>query len=172
MKKKIIIKEILSYVLLIGIVLIIKYYVVTPIKVNGDSMNPTLEDGDYMLLNEIGFYLNGVNRFDIVVVNYNDSKLIKRVIGLPGDYIEYKASKLYVNGEVVEENFHHYVTEDFNLENMGYDKIPEGYYLVLGDNRTNSKDSRTIGLISKKQIMGKTNFTIYPFSKFGKVKSK
>lgn len=171
MNKSVIIKEILSYVLLIGIVLLIKFYIFTPIRVNGDSMNPTLTDGQFMFLNEIGYHINGVKRFDIVVVN-SDTRLIKRVIGLPGDNIEYRGSNLYINGEIVEENFRHYVTDDFKLEDLGYDKIPEGYYLVLGDNRPNSKDSRMIGLVSKKQIMGKTNFIIYPFKEFGKVKNK
>ena len=162
-------KEIMSYVIIIIIVLLIKRYVFTPIKVNGDSMNPNLFDGELMILNEIGYHLNGVERFDIVVIEKNGEKIIKRVIGLPGDKVEYKDDKLYINDELVEETFNHKKTNDFSLSDIEVDIIPEGYYFVLGDNRVNSLDSRIIGLISKKEIRGKTNFIIYPFKKFGKV---
>lgn len=163
------IKNILSYVIVILLALLIKEFVFSPIKVNGTSMYPTLNDGDLMILNEIGYHINGVKRFDIVVVNKNGDKIIKRVIGLPGDSIEYKDNKLYINGEYQEENFTHATTHDFKLEEIGYDKIPEGYYFVLGDNRTNSLDSRKIGLVSKKEIRGKTNFIFFPFTKLGNV---
>ena len=75
-----IVKNILSYALVIGIALLIKFFIFSPIKVNGSSMEPNLKDGDIMILNEIGYYINGVNRFDIVVVDTGDEKIIKRVI--------------------------------------------------------------------------------------------
>ena len=62
-------------------------------------MVPTLLDGDIMILDKIGYRINGLKRFDIVVIKYNNEKIIKRVIGLPGDYIEYKDNILYVNGK-------------------------------------------------------------------------
>ena len=77
-------------------------------------MNPTLRNGDIMLLNEIGYRLNGVDRFDIVVIDTDDDVIIKRVIGLPGEKIEYAYNKLYVNGENVVENFKHDDTDDFS----------------------------------------------------------
>ena len=94
-------KEIMSYVVIILIVLLIKRFVFTPIRVSGDSMKPNLLDGEVMFLNEIGYHLNGVKRFDIVVVEKNDDKIIKRVVGLPGETIKYDDNKLNINGEVV-----------------------------------------------------------------------
>lgn len=164
------VKTVLSYVLVIVIALLIKKYIFSPIRVNGTSMYPTLNDGDIMILNEIGYYLNGVERFDIVVVKTEDDKIIKRVIGLPGETVKYLDNKLYINGEEIEEDFTHAITHNFDLSDINEKIIPEGYYFVVGDNRGNSKDSRIIGLISKKQIMGKTSFVLYPFNKIGNVK--
>ena len=163
-------KNILSYVIVIVIAILIKEFIFSPIKVNGTSMYPTLNDGDLMILNEIGYYLNGVERFDVVVVKKNGERLIKRVIGLPGEKVEYKDNELYVNGNLIKEEFTHETTHNFNLEEIGVNVIPEGYYFVVGDNRTNSLDSRKIGLISKSEIKGKARFVLYPFSKFGKIK--
>ena len=85
--KKNVIKEIISYVLIIGGVLLIKAFVMSPIIVNGDSMNKTLKDNDIMILNKWSYHFDEVERFDIVVVKDEDGYLIKRVIGLPGDII-------------------------------------------------------------------------------------
>lgn len=164
-----VVKEILSYVIIIVIVLLVKKYVFSPIKVNGDSMLPTLHDGDIMILNEIGYYLNGLERFDIIVVDTNGEKIIKRVIGLPGEIVRFKDNKLFINDQEIEENFDHDISHNFELNEIEVEVIPDDYYFVVGDNRGNSKDSRTIGLIHKKQIMGKTNFIMYPFVRFGNV---
>ena len=163
------VKNIIGYVIVIAVALVIKLFVFSPIRVNGTSMVPTLKDGDIMILNEIGYRINGLNRFDIAVANVDGEKLIKRVIGLPGENVEYKDNVLYINGEIVGENFTHGDTKDFSLSELKYDKIPEDYYFLVGDNRGNSKDSRIIGLIHKSKIMGKTNLTIFPFSRFGSV---
>ena len=163
------IKTILSYVLIIGIAILIKLYVFSPIKVNGTSMVPTLNDGDIMILNEIGYHLGGLERFDIVVVNHDGEKIIKRVIGLPGEKVAYRNNKLYINDKEVVENFKHQDTKDFELSNLNVEVIPKNYYFVVGDNRGNSKDSRSIGLIHKNKIMGKTSFIIYPFNRIGNV---
>ena len=163
------VKNVLSYIIIILLALLIKEFVFSPIKVNGTSMYPTLDDGDFMILNEIGYHLFGVERFDIVVVKKNGERIIKRVIGLPGEKIEYKDNKLYINDKVIEEDFSHATTHDFNLSELNYNVIPEGYYFVVGDNRTNSLDSRKIGLIKKSEIKGKTSLVFFPFSKFGKV---
>ena len=162
-------KNAFSYVIVIAIALLVKQYVFSPIRVNGSSMNPTLNDGDIMILNEIGYHLKGVERFDIVVVNYDGEKLIKRVIGLPGETVEYKDDKLFINDKEIYENFKHDITHNFSLSEIDKDVIPEDYYFVVGDNRGNSKDSRSIGLIHKNQIRGKTNFILYPLNKIGNV---
>lgn len=163
-------KNILSYVIVIIVAILIKEFIFSPIKVNGTSMYPTLDDGDLMILNEVGYYLNGVDRFDIVVVKKNGERLIKRVIGLPGETVEYKDNELYINGKVIKEDFYHATTHDFSLEDINVTVIPEGFYFVVGDNRTNSLDSRKIGLISKSEIKGKAKMVIFPFKKFGNVK--
>lgn len=165
-KKK---KEIIEYIVLIIVVLLIRTYLFVPIMVSGNSMVPTLNNGDVMILNKFKYLVNDIKRFDIVVVDYENEYIIKRVIGLPGDYIEYKNDILYVNSKKVEENYNREFTDDFDLNDLNKEIIPNNYYLVLGDNRPISKDSRKIGLIDKKNIKGSTNFVLFPFSRFGKV---
>lgn len=160
-------KEIIIYVSIFLLIIIIRTFIVTPIRVNGDSMNPTLKDGEIMILNKIGYSINGVERFDIVVVDYNGDKLIKRVIGLPGETLKYENNILYINGQEVEEPYLNESTEDFNITSLGYSKIPRDCYFVLGDNRDDSKDSRIIGCVSEKQIKGKTSLVLLPFSDAG-----
>ena len=159
-----IIKELIPYVIIVIVVVFIRTFIVTPAMVDGASMEPTLEDRDVLLINK---YDDSIDRFDIVVFNYEGERLIKRVIGLPGDHIKYQNNKLYVNGKLVKENFKHDDTEDFDLASLGYNEVKDGYYFVVGDNRGISKDSRIIGLVSKKNIIGKTNYAIFPFNKFG-----
>lgn len=128
-------------------------------------MYPTLDDNDIMILNKIGYEVDGLERFDIVVVKYYDKYLIKRVIGLPGDNIKYKDNKLYINDEYVEEPFLNDDVVTWDFEMVG--TVPEDSYFVMGDNRVVSMDSRDLGTFKKSRIIGKTNFTVYPFSNFG-----
>ena len=128
-------------------------------------MLDTLEDKDIMILDEVSFKFKGLKRFDIVVVNYKNEKIIKRVVGLPGETVEYKDNKLYINGEEVEEDFSHEVTA-----NVDAIKIPKKHYYVMGDNRVNSTDSRIIGPVSIKNIKGTTKLTVFPFKRFGNKK--
>jgi len=163
-KIKSIIKEYGLYVITIILVLLVKKFVVSPIKVNGTSMMTTLHDGDIMILNIIGYRFDEINRFDIVVVDEGNEYLIKRVIGLPGEEIEYKDNQLYINGKKVKENYGSQVTEDFKV------KVKKNSYFVLGDNRTNSLDSRHFGSFKKDRIIGKTSLIIFPFNRFGEKK--
>ena len=163
------IKNIVEYVAIIIAVLLFRQFLFSPIRVSGDSMIPTLKDGDIMILNKIGYSIKGLDRFDIVVVDYNGEKIIKRVIGLPGDYVEYNDNKLYINGEYIKEEYERKNTNDFILEMIDENVIPDGKYLVLGDNRPISKDSRIIGLIDEKDIKGYTSFIIFPFKRIGNV---
>jgi len=162
-KMKNIIKELLPYVIIIMVVLLVKRYIFTPVIVNGPSMMNTLHDKDVMILDKIGMKLNGIDRFDIVVIQTQNSKIIKRVIGMPGETIEYEDNKLYINDKEIKDSYGTGVTYDFEKV-----KIPEDMYYVLGDNRNDSVDSRMIGLISKKDILGHATFIIYPFNRFGK----
>lgn len=167
MKDKV--KVLLPYIIIILVVLFIKAFIVTPIKVNGESMYPTLEEGDIMILNKTAYYFNKPKRFDIVVVDMPDEYLIKRVIGLPGEHIEYKDNTLYVDGKKAVENFKHGVTDDFNIEELNSTTVPENSYLVMGDNRGNSLDSRELGFIREDQLLGKTSLIILPFNRIGSV---
>ena len=168
MKEKI--KTFLPYIIIIVVVLFIKAFIVTPIKVNGESMYPTLEEGDIMILNKTAYYFNEPKRFDIVVVNMPDEYLIKRVIGLPGEHIEYKNNTLYVDGKKIKESFKHGKTEDFNIGELGSDTVPEDSYLVMGDNRENSLDSRELGFMKIDQLLGRTSLIILPFNRIGNAK--
>ena len=157
-----IIKEIIPYVVIVIMVVLIRTYIVTPVIVVGDSMIPTLDDGQILLLNKLDYKFNKIERYDIVVIKVEDSEIIKRVIGLPGEYIEYSNNTLYINGHE-EENIYTFETEDFNLKEIcNCDKIPKNKYLVLGDNRLVSSDSRIIGLIDKKDIEGSTTISLWP----------
>ncbi len=160
------IKEIVPYIVIIIAVVLIRTFIVTPIKVDGASMNPTLNDGEVMLLNKFD---KNYKRFDIVVVNYGDTKLIKRIIGLPGEHIKFINNKLYVNNKLVHDIKLDDETSNFDIREINYEVIPDDSYFVMGDNRNNSTDSRIIGPINKSNIVGKTNIIIFPFNKFGKV---
>ncbi len=172
-KEKIIklLKDIFPYVLIIILVVLIRTFIVTPAQVDGSSMNPTLSDNNLVILNKLDYRLNDIKRFDVVVVDIKTEKIIKRVIGLPGDTVSYKNKTLYINGKKVEENFTHTNdTRDFKLGDIGYQKIPGDKYFVVGDNRNNSMDSRIIGLVDRSQILGSVSFRFFPFNKIGKVK--
>lgn len=159
-------KEVIPYLIIIAIVIFIRTYVATPVRVQGSSMVPTLKDGEILLLKK---YDTSYKRFDIVVLNRDSSKLIKRIIGLPGEHIEYKDSHLYVNDVEIEEKFlpKDISFSDFDTILLGDSKIPEGKYLVIGDNRNNSTDSRIFGFVEKNEILGTTSFRLFPFKRFG-----
>ena len=131
-------------------------------------MKPNLHNGDLLLERKIGYNSTNIKRFDIVVIKEGKEEIIKRIIGLPGEHISYKNNKLYVNDKVLEENFDFRKTNDFNLEEIcSCNSIPEGKYLVLGDNRRGSYDGRMFGFVKKSQIEGKTSLTIFPFNRIG-----
>lgn len=157
-------KDLIPYVIIFLTIVLLRTFLVTPVMVNGPSMNNTLEHNQIILLKK---YDKTFTRNEIVVFKYNDSKLVKRVIGLPGETIKYEDGVLYINGEIVEDKYAG-ITDDFDLSYIGLDIIPEGYYFVLGDNRRNSSDSRIIGLVSKERIVGSTSFSLWPFKKIDK----
>ena len=172
------IKEWVPYIAIIVIVILVRTYIVTPVIVRGDSMYNTLEDGEVLFLSKISYRLDDIKRFDIVVVEDIDNDLIiKRVIGIPGDSIEYKEGILYINDKEVTEEYTDFIMEDFDVDSIcdltdlecnGI--IPDNYYLVLGDNRKVSADSRVKGLIEEDQILGKAVFRIWPLTKISSVK--
>ncbi len=162
-KIKRIIKEVLPYLIIIIVVLLIKRFVVTPIQVNGDSMDPTLKNGDLMILNKLSMKLDKIHRFDIVVIDKDDSYIIKRVIALPGETIKYENNKLYINGYEIEESFLPEGKETNDFE----ETVSDNCYFVMGDNRQISLDSRQLGCFDISKIKGKTSLLFYPFNRFG-----
>ena len=156
-------KEVISFLVIIVLVLLFKRYIMMPVKVSGASMRDTLWNRDIMLLSRFSNFFGDYNRFDIVVVDNNNSYLIKRIIGLPTEEVEVLDNKLYINGKYVEETFlrENTETKDFKVV------VPKDSYFLMGDNRELSYDSRELGSISKDKIMGKTSLVIFPFKRFG-----
>ncbi len=157
-------KDALKYIIAIAVILIVAIYVVSFQEVIGPSMNNTLKSGDITVVNKLVFRLRNIKRNEIVSLKKDDKIMVKRIIGLPGEHIEYKDNILYVDGKKISDS-RSSSTKDFKLESIGYETIPKDMYLVLGDNRTNSSDSRTFGLVKKSDIIGKVNIRIYPFNK-------
>lgn len=160
-------KELIIYGSIILAIILIRTFIVTPVRVNGTSMYSTLNDGEIMILNKINYKFTDIKRFDIVVVKTENNKIIKRVIGLPGETLKYEDNVLYINGQEVKESYLKEKTEDFNINELGYKKIPQDCYFVMGDNRDNSNDSRIIGCVKREQIKGKTSLVIFPFKNAG-----
>lgn len=157
---------------------IINQFFFAPVMVDGDSMEPTLINGDYLLLNKF----SDIERFDIVVFpppDQEDTQYVKRIIGLPGDTIEYHEDVLYLNGEPTDQPFLDgsvnmdasiYSSGDFTLLTLlGVEVVPEGQYFVLGDNRLNSRDSRSFGFVEQESILGKVSLRYWPFEEIGVV---
>lgn len=160
----------IKFIIAITIFLILFLYVISITQVVGNSMSPTLKQEEVLVLNKLKYHISDVNRGDIISFAYADTKyLIKRVIGLPGENVEFIDNKLYINGRIYDEIYLNddVITNDFSIEKLGYDKIPNDMYFVLGDNRMNSLDSREIGLIKKSDIIGKISFRIWPITRFG-----
>lgn len=198
MKLKEVVKFIIYFVVLVVLVVVIRKFVLSPITVNGDSMMPNLVDGERVISLKFG----DIERFDIVAFpapDQEDTNYIKRVIGLPGDKIEYRDDVLYVNDKKMDEPYlNEYKSEltddypltlDFNFETLaegytvdpttaitstnegfeGATTVPDGKLFVMGDNRRISKDSRIIGFIDEDSIIGDVKFVFWPLNRLGTV---
>ncbi|MCD8914342.1 MULTISPECIES: signal peptidase I [Staphylococcus] len=177
-------KEVIEWITAIAIALvlifIINSFVAKSYTVRGDSMHPTLKDGEKVIVNVIGFKMGGLEKGNVIVFHADkNADYVKRVIGTPGDSVEYKHDVLYVNGKKVKEPYLDYnqkhksyneITGSFQVKNLpnanGSNKIPKGKLLVLGDNREVSKDSRSFGLIDNEQVVGKVSLRYWPFTAF------
>lgn len=155
------------------VVWLIVTYLFTPIRVLGQSMYPGLKDGDFGFTNTIARNTAGVQRGDIVIIYLDDQNtyLIKRLIGLPGDTVEMEDCVLYVNGEAVAEDYldPEYTAQfgDAFFGDIEEVQLGENEYYVLGDNRINSRDSRYYGPFSGEQIRAKSVFIVFPPADFG-----
>ena len=168
------IRELIIYALLLILcVRIVPTYIIQRTIVDGPSMEDTLHDGESLLVEKISWHFGWIDRFDIIVFypygrEVEEEYYVKRVIGLPGETVQIIGSEIYINGEVLEENY----GKD-PITNPGRAAEPitlgEDEYFVLGDNRAVSLDSRydSVGNVKRENIGGKAIFRIWPLNKFG-----
>ena len=164
--EKSLLKDIIEVIIGVAIIsFILLKFILVPCEVHGTSMYPLLKDND----RAYSFIITrkaGINRFDICVINVNDNGneklIVKRVIGLPNDTIEYKNNKLYVNGVLTNEDY----LSGVNTQDLKITLADDEYY-CLGDNRDVSKDSRYYGPFKGEDIIATNLFVIYPFKDFG-----
>ena len=171
-------KEILSWVFYIAFVLVLTWVIITFVgqrtRVDGRSMMNTLHDGDNLIVEKLSYRFSDPKRFDIIVFPPTGKKeyYIKRIIGLPGETVQIDENgNIYINGELLEEN---YGAETIQNPGRAVNPITLGddEYFVMGDNRNNSKDSRSeeVGNVKRSQIIGRAWLRIWPLNKFGLLK--
>lgn len=171
------IKEIISWVVYIAFIIVLTYvilhYVGQRTVVSGPSMNDTLQDGDNLIVDKLSYRFGEIKRFDIVVFEFqgSDTYFIKRVIGLPNETVQIQGDDIYINGELLEED---YGKEPMQSAGIAAETITLGddEYFVLGDNRNDSTDSRApeVGKVPRDYIVGRAFIRIWPFSSFGLLK--
>ncbi len=162
-------KTILYFLVMFICVYLLIHYVGQRTVVDGASMETTLYDGDNLILNKISYRFSDPERFDIVVFPVEDDYYIKRVIGLPGEKVDIRDGKVYINGEEL-------TSDVYGREPIIYPgmvdlplTLGEDEYFCMGDNRNNSNDSRDLGPISREELQGKIWVRIFPFNKMGPV---
>lgn len=150
------------------IFVLVRGLLVQNFRIEGFSMEPTLHEGQYLIVNKLVYYLHPPRRGDIIVFAFPrgpERDFIKRVIGVPGDTVEIRPGQILVNGEVIQ--------EPYNPEPVNYSYPPttlgSNEYFVLGDNRNNSSDSHTWGVLERKYIIGKAWLSYWPPKEWGLV---
>ncbi|WP_124726302.1 signal peptidase I [Staphylospora marina] len=149
----------------VAISFVIRFFLFTPYEVHGASMEPTLKGDELLIVNQWIYKVKKPEYGDIIVFKNKEENrdFIKRVIGLPGDVIEFKGGEVYRNGQLLDEP---YIIESAkHRQNHGEQRrevVPPGKLYVMGDNRLNSKDSRTIGPISMEEVIGRADVVILP----------
>lgn len=138
--------------------------------VEGESMHPALEDGERIVFNKLVYIISEPARGDIIIIQHPQKNYVKRIIGLPNETIEMKDHTLFIDGVKQDSTF----VNEYNellTGNFGPIEIPEDSYFVMGDNRAISKDSRNgLGFIDRSDIIGRSEFVIYPFSEWQKTR--
>jgi len=171
-KKSELMSWILTLVTAVVIALVIRSFVFEPVRVDGESMCDTLQNGEIMLVTKPEYLLGDPSHGDVVICHYpgrGNTNFVKRVMGIPGDVIEIRDNAVYRNGEALDEP---YLTLERN--DNGFDMAPfslgEDEYFVMGDNRDNSHDSRNYyrydqpSAITRDMIKGKVRFVLFPFN--------
>lgn len=170
-------KEILSwigcFVVAVAAALFIVTFIGQRVEVDGQSMEPTLQDHDNLICDKLSYRFSDPERFDIVIIypdEEKDARWIKRIIGLPGEEVRIDTEgTIYINGEVLEESYGKEVIEDPGMA-IEPIQLGENEYWVMGDNRNHSSDSRVIGPVPRSRILGKAFVRIFPFHKIGLIR--
>ncbi|MCR5214469.1 MAG: signal peptidase I [Eubacterium sp.] len=173
-----IVKELLSLIIYIGVVIILCYLLITYVgqrtSVNGESMENTLYNGDQLWVDKFNYHFNDPERFDIIVFPYPQDEevyFVKRIIGLPGEKVQILPDgNIYINDTLLVESYGKEIILDSGIASDPV-YLGEDEYFVMGDNRNDSRDSRwaDVGNISREKIIGRVGFRLAPFSSFGKV---
>jgi len=160
-------REIVETVLLTAAIFLLVNAATGRFRIEGQSMEPNLHDGEYVLIDKISYLLHAPERGDVIVFvpPNNERDYIKRVIGLPGDTVEIRSGQVYVNGVALDEP---YLKNTINND-MPAHMVEEGRYFVMGDNRNNSSDSRSFGAIAPQSIVGRAWLVYWPPSDWGTV---
>lgn len=155
-----------AIVIALLLVILVRTFFISSYVVKGSSMLPTLEDGNKLIVNKLVYHIGDLERFDVIVFHATEQDdYVKRIIGLPGDTVEYTNGQLYINGKLHEEEY----LEDFGAagtDETGEFKVfvPEGKLFVLGDNRKDSRDSRDFGFVDIDNVVGKVNLRYWPLN--------
>ena len=170
--------EIVSYiavVLIVFVVMMAVFRVLQPMSVSGESMTPNFLNNDRVLVYKMAYRNKMPERGDVIVANANidgeKTRIVKRVIGLPGEKLSFKNGYVYVNGARLDES---YISGNITSEGelgKGPIKVEKDEVFCMGDNREDSEDSRDFGAIRKKYIIGKVVFRVFHFSNFGVIRS-
>jgi len=156
-------REILVVVLLAAVIFLLLQSTVQSFRVEGFSMEPSFHNGQYLVVNKAVYWFGDPQRGEVIVfrsLENPDRDLIKRVIALPGETVEIKEGRVYVNGAPLEEG---YILEEpqYNLPSQ---QVPPDLYFVLGDNRNSSSDSHVWGMLPRKNMIGKAWLCYWPLS--------
>ncbi len=148
----------------------LKTFIFATSIVEGESMEPTLEDGERVIFNKAVYLIGQPKRGDIIIIQRPTKNYVKRVIALPNETVEMLDHELYINGEKYKQNF---INEEAirNTGSFGPIKVPAKSYFVMGDHRAISKDSRNgLGFIAENEVIGKSEFIIFPFKEVSKTR--
>lgn len=166
--KKNIREWIVSIVAALVIFVLLRTFLFTMIRVDGESMLETLQDGDRLFVTVLDVRLGGVENEDVVICNYpgqGNTYFVKRVIAQAGQTVEIKDGTTYVDGEALAEE---YITHK-PWQNFGPYTVPEGKLFVMGDNRADSRDSRQVGALEEDMVVGKVRCIWWPLNRIGLV---
>lgn len=162
-------------VIALALGLFLTTFVIQRNTVIGDSMYPTLKNKEELMIEKVSKWFGGLSRGDIITVHMDDpafredqSNLIKRIIGLPGEHVRIDAGRVYINGEALAED---YLPEGTKtpIKSMRFAEVTlaEDQYFIMGDNRPSSLDSRSFGPVHKSDVLGEVLIRIFPFSAIG-----